>query len=105
MFTIRLIATVGLAAMSVAVLFGLVSGGFATEGRAILDLVWGRVTLIDLYVGIGLFASFVVWREGSPLRAGAWIIAFVVLGNLATAAYVFNAARRSASVEEMLTKR
>ncbi len=104
MKAIRIVAALGVAVMTVALFFGFTGGDFTGEGGEILDLVWGRISLIDLYVGIALFGAFVVWRERSVGIASAWIAAFIVLGNLATALYVLIAAMRSVTVEEMLSR-
>lgn len=102
MTAIRTVSALGVAAMALALIYGFTSGDFSGEGGQILDLVWGRVTLIDLYVGIAVFGVFLVWRERSPAIAIPWLVAFVVLGNLATAAYVLVASMRAGSVEDLL---
>jgi hypothetical protein len=101
---IRIVAALGVAVMTIALFFGFTAGDFTGEGGQILDLIWGRITLIDLYVGIALFGSFVAWRERSAGAAAIWIATFIVLGNLATALYVLLAALRSDSIEELLGK-
>lgn len=102
MLAIRTVAITGVVVMTAAIVMGFVSGDFAEEGSEIIGLAWGRVTLIDLYVGVALFAAFVVWRERRVGSAVAWIASFVVLGNLATALYVAVAAMRAESVEDLL---
>lgn len=102
MTAIRTISALGVVAMTIALFVGFTSGDFSGEGGEILDLIWGRITLIDLYVGVALLSVFVVWRERSPAVSGAWIVAFVVLGHLATALYVLLASLRADSVEELL---
>ena len=101
---IRIIAALGVAAMAIALVYGFTSGDFTAEGGEILDLAWGRVTLIDLYVGIALFGAFVAWRERSVVSTSLWIALFIVLGNLATAVYILLAAMRADSVEELLSR-
>ena len=96
------IATGGLAVvMAITVAAGIIAGGFSEEGEAILGLAWGRVTLIDLYVGLILFGLWVLIRERSWVVA-PWFVAFLLLGNLATAVYAFWASLRSDSMEELL---
>lgn len=102
---IRIIAGLGVAAMALALIVGFTSGDFTAEGGEIIDLVWGRVTLIDLYVGIALFGAFVAWRERSVTVTVLWILLFIVLGNLATAVYVLLAAMQADSVEELLARK
>ena len=82
--------------------YGLVNGDFAEEGGAILDLVWGRVTLVDLYVGVIIFGTWVAVRESSWLVRIAWWIALVVLGNLAAAVYLMVASFTSTDPEELM---
>lgn len=103
MTAIRTVSALGVAAMTLALIMGFTGGDFTGEGGQILDLVWGRVTLIDLYVGIAIFAVFVVWRERSVGLSVGWLVAFVVLGNLATALYVLIASLRTDSMDELLT--
>lgn len=81
---------------------GVVAGGFAEEGRQILDLAWGRVTLVDLYVGLLLFAGWIALRERSPVVL-VWLVSLIFLGNLAAAAYALMASLRSDSPTEFLT--
>ncbi len=102
MFVTRLVAATGVIVMAGALVMGFASGNFGAEGSDIIALAWGRVTLIDLYVGVALFAAFVVWRERRLFVAIAWIVSFVVLGNLATAAYLLNASLRASTVDELL---
>lgn len=90
--------------MVVTILAGLVAGGFADEGEAILDLAWGRVTLIDLYVGLALFGGWIALRERSATVL-LWVLALVTLGNLAAAFYAFVASLRSDSIPEFLLGR
>ena len=101
MSVIRIVSAVLTITMAATIAYGFASGDFGDEGSTILELAWGRVTLIDLYVGLGLFAAWVLLRDG-PRRAVPWLVGFVVLGNLATALYAFAAARRATSVEEFL---
>lgn len=99
---IRTIALVGVVAMTVIIAIGLVSGDFFGEGSEILALTWGRVTLVDLYVGLALFGTWVAIREGSWVTTVLWLVALVTLGNLAAAAYVAQASFRSSDLGGLL---
>lgn len=102
---IRIVAGLLTAIMLGTVIYGFVAGSFGDEGAAILDLAWGRVTLIDLYVGVALFTGWVALRERSVFPVVLWLVAFVVLGNLATAGYALIASLRAATAEEFLLGR
>lgn len=66
----------------------LVRGDFGAEGAVLTALPWGRATLVDVYVGLALFCGWIASRGHRPLGAGAWIVAVMVLGNLAACCYV-----------------
>jgi len=85
----------GVLLMVVAIVYGLSFGSFGEELSAITSLAWGRVTLIDLYLGLLLIAAWIVHRERNPARAIVWILLLVSLGNLASCAYVMWAAAAS----------
>ena len=74
--------------MAVAIAYGVVSGGFGEDFAAVWALPWGKVSLVDLFVGLGLVAVVIIWRERSPKRWLPWVVALLFLGNLATGAYL-----------------
>jgi hypothetical protein len=99
---VRLVAAASLGAMLAVVTTGLAEGGLLSQGSVILDLLWGRITLVDIYLAFLLGWVWIAWRERSPLRAGAWLLATVVLGSLTLWAYVLGAAVRADSVEALV---
>lgn len=102
------IRTIGLAAaltMVAAILYGFASGGFTADLRTIIGTPWGRVSFIDLGVGLVLIGSWIVWRERSLARAIPWLLGLVVTGNLASGLYVARAAWTAPTVEAFLTGR
>lgn len=102
MTAIRVVAGLGVAAMLAALAYGFTTGDFGAEGSAILDLAWGRVTLIDLYVGLALIGSWIVMREASWPRSLPWLVGLVVLGSLAAALYVLIASLRSRDLRGLM---
>ena len=105
MVLIRVLAVIGVLVMTGAILFGSTSGDFRAEGGQILALAWGKVTLIDLYVGLALFGAWVAMREDSWVTTILWWAALIVLGNLATSLYVAFAAFRSDTPRELMMGR
>ena len=102
MRAVRAIAVVAVVVMVATIVYGFVSGDFGSEGSLIWSLAWGKVTLIDLYVGLVLFGAWVAVREGRPPVVAGWVLALVVLGNLAAAVYVVRASFTSSDVGELL---
>jgi hypothetical protein len=105
MRTVRILAVFAFVGMSAAIVFGLISGDFGEESSAIWALPWGKVTLVDLYVGLLLFGGWIAYREGNRVVIVAWWVALAVLGNLAAAAYLLRATFTAGSVGEMLRGR
>ena len=93
LLTIVMFAAIGISALS---------GGFSDEGSQILDLAWGRMTLIDLYVGVALMWGWVLLREERLWVALAWLPVFIVLGHGGTALYAAIASFRTDDVRTFL---
>jgi hypothetical protein len=91
----KLLALLGLTAMTAALIFGFVQGDFAGEGAQLLRMPWGIVSLVDLYTGFLLFAGWVFYRESSLAAAVAWGLALMVLGFWAASLYALIALQRS----------
>jgi Protein of unknown function (DUF1475) len=102
MVAIRTITFTVAAIMVVAIGVAVATGDLSTEGGWLLDHPWGRMTLIDLYAGIVLFAGWVILRRDPWWVTILWVAAFVVLGNAATASYAFIAAMRSPDIASFL---
>ncbi|MBW2472191.1 MAG: DUF1475 family protein [Deltaproteobacteria bacterium] len=88
--------------MFVAIAIATATGDFGEEGSLLLDAPWGRMTLIDLYVGVALIFGWVILRERKLWVALLWLPVFVVLGHGGTALYAALAAFRSDDVEQFL---
>jgi hypothetical protein len=81
--------------MTAAITYGLVAGDFWKEGRVIMRMPWGVISVIDVYAGGALFAGWIAARERSALRTAGWVVAIFVLGNWATSLYALIALRSS----------
>ena len=91
----RILALFGLLIMAGAISYGFIIGDFNAEGSKLLAMPWGRVSLIDVYVGFAIFSGWIIYREKSALRSIIWIIAMIVLGNLTACLYLSLALWRS----------
>jgi hypothetical protein len=89
------IGLAGAGIMALAIAYGAAKGDFGSEGRALMGMPWGVVSLVDVYVGLMLFSAWAGRRERSRVVLGAWIMAFIAAGNLATCCYVLKAAIES----------
>ena len=76
----KLIALLGLLAMSAALVYGFTVGDFFADGALIVANPWGIVSLVDLYTGFALFGAWIYYREANKLIALVWIVILMVLG-------------------------
>jgi hypothetical protein len=91
----KILAGLGASAMVAVLVYGFVGGDFAAEGRQLLAMPWGAVSLVDLYVGFVLFSGWILYRDGLTLSSIVWIAAVMTLGSLAICLYVFVALQKS----------
>ena len=63
MTAIRITTTVLTVVMFVMIVVSVATGDFSSESETLLDLAWGRMSLVDIYVGIALVFGWVVIRE------------------------------------------
>ena len=83
----KIVALVGLLAMTGALVYGFTVGDFGGEGGQLLSMPWGIVSMVDLYVGFILFSMWIIYREKSVLSAVLWTIAMLTLGFFAGSLY------------------
>ena len=100
--TARIIGPVVAVTMLVAIAYGMTSGGFMDGLRLVAGDPWGRVTLVDLGLGLLVAGAWIGWREASIARAAPWWLALTLTGNLALGIYLIWAARSSENVQELL---
>jgi hypothetical protein len=84
----KLIALLGLIAMSAALVYGFTIGDFFADGALIVANPWGIVSLVDLYTGFALFGAWIYYREANKLIALVWIAILMLLGFWLASLYV-----------------
>jgi len=101
MRVLRLVGVVLIVAMLTAVTIAFLTSPFTADGRVIVDLAWGRVTIIDLYLALGVFVLWVGWRDGVA-RGLLWGAITVVAGSAGIGLYLLLATRHATSVQDVL---
>jgi len=91
----KVIALLGVLAMSGILVYGFTVGNFSGEGTRLLAMPWGIVSLVDLYVGFTLFSAWIVYREKTLLPSLIWVVLMMVLGFWTGALYTFIALQTS----------
>jgi len=88
-------ASAGIAVMGWFLAQSLLHGDLITEGRTLMQMPWGVMSLVDIYTGLLLFSGWVFWREQHVAVAMLWLLALLLLGNLTSCLYVLIAVLRS----------
>lgn len=83
----KVVAVVGIVAMTAVLIYGFTAGDFGAEGSLLLSMPWGIVSMVDLYVGFTLFSGWIVYREKSLVRSVVWVILMMVLGSFTASLY------------------
>lgn len=83
----KALAWIGLFSMTTVLVYGFVIGDFFEEGKILMSMPWGIVSLVDLYVGFVLFSAWIVYREKSRFRAAGWVLLMMVLGFFTASLY------------------
>lgn len=87
----KIIAWIGLAAMTAGLVNGFMNGDFFADGAKLFENPWGVMSLIDLYVGFTLFSMWIYFRESSLTAKIFWIVGMMVLGFFTGALYILYA--------------
>jgi hypothetical protein len=91
----KVLALLGLLAMTGILIYGFTVGNFSAEGAKLVAMPWGIVSLVDLYVGFILFSCWIVFREKAVIPSIVWVILMMVMGFWAGALYTFIALQTS----------
>jgi len=91
----KLIAALGILAMTGVLIFGFTVGDFGSDGGEIVQNPWGIVSLVDLYTGFILFSAWIIFREGLNLRSIIWVLLMMMLGFFTASLYALIALYQS----------
>ena len=83
----KIIAALGVIAMTSVLIYGFTAGDFSADGAEILKNPWGVVSMVDLYTGFILFSAWIVYREKSVFRSVVWVVLMMVLGFFTASLY------------------
>ena len=91
----KVVALLGLLAMTGILIYAFTTGNFTQEGNVLLSMPWGIVSMVDLYVGFILFSGWIVYREKSLARSIVWVVLMMVLGFFTASLYTLVALQTS----------
>lgn len=88
MNTAKIVAALGVLAMTGVLVYGFAVGDFSADGAELLQNPWGVVSMVDLYTGFTLFSAWIIYREKSWVRSVVWVGLMMVLGFFTGSLYV-----------------
>jgi hypothetical protein len=86
---------IGFLIMLISISTAFIVGDFSAEGSIIFSLAWGKVSLIDVYIGFLIFSGWIIYRERSLGRSVMWVILMMIFGNMTACFYILLALRQS----------
>lgn len=89
MKTAKYFAMAGTVIMFLALVYGFTTGNFRAEGSILTSLAWGRVSLLDVYVGFSIVGGWIIFRENHFWRSLGWILGIFILGNFLACFYIW----------------
>lgn len=88
MLALRAVVAIAAAILVATIIWAFGERPFGESFAVISADPWGIVTLIDLYLGFGLFAIVIAVTERRLLPAAIWIVPLFLLGNAVAAAWL-----------------
>lgn len=73
---------------SLCVFAGITQGSLWPTMQYLFSSPWGLATLVDLYIGLMIFLSFIAYIEKSTLRTILWFVGLTCLGNMTALVYL-----------------
>ena len=74
--------------MIILVIFTSLKSNMFQLPECVLKEPWFWTTLVDFYFNITIISAWTVYKENNAMKSSLWIIAFVLLGSIATSFYV-----------------
>ena len=105
MKNVRILSGISILIMLGMIAFAFLTGDFAAEGSKLMSMVWGQMSLVDLYVAFFLVYIWIFYKETKVLPRVIWAILLIVTGSLATALYIFLESYRTNDIPSLLTQK
>jgi len=105
MRNVRIVAWFSTLAMLFMIIFSLMTGDFFEQGSILMGLVWGQMSLVDLYIAFLLVYIWIYYKETKILPKIIWAILLIVTGSLATALYILIESYRTKNITDLLTQK
>lgn len=85
----KIASFIGFLIMLGMLIYGFTIGNFAGEGKILLGMPWGQISLIDIYIQFIIICSWIFYREDNLGKSIIWIILVLTLGSMISCLYIF----------------
>jgi len=85
----KIISFIGVLIMFGMLVYGFTIGSFTGEGKILLGMPWGQISLVDIYIEFIIVCFWIVYRENNWGKSLVWIILVLVLGSMISCLYIF----------------
>ncbi|MBX4260144.1 DUF1475 domain-containing protein [Clostridium estertheticum] len=91
----KIFSFIGFLLMMGMLIYGFTIGNFTGEGKILLGMPWGQISLVDIYIEFIIVCSWIVYREDTIFKSLIWILLVLTLGSMISCLYVFLAFNKS----------
>jgi hypothetical protein len=85
---LRILFSAVFVGMSYVVISTSIESNLFAEWSNLAKIPWLTATLWDFYANTLIISLWAMYKEHTPLARGTWVALFVLLGSIATSAYV-----------------
>lgn len=92
---IKYLFLAGAIVMGVSIIYGFTNGDFWGDGSTLITLLWGRITLIDIYLSFLTFSGWMFFREGLTFKSILIFFFILLLGAFTICFYTYVAMQKA----------
>lgn len=85
----KIYSFIGFLVMMGMLIYGFTIGNFTQEGKILLGMPWGQISLVDIYIEFIIVCCWIVYRENNVAKSLIWVVLVLTLGSMISCLYVF----------------
>ncbi|MCB2342332.1 DUF1475 family protein [Clostridium estertheticum] len=85
----KIFSFIGFLLMLGMIIYGFAIGNFTGEGKLLLGMPWGQISLVDIYIEFIIVCSWIVYRENNIAKSLIWVLLVLTLGSMISCLYIF----------------
>ena len=85
----KILSIIGFLVMLGMLIYGFTIGSFTGEGKILLGMPWGQISLVDIYIEFIIVCAWIVHRENNWAKSIIWVVLVLTLGSMISCLYLF----------------